>query len=73
MALTLQHHDAPQKESASDPLVRPFETIAISCGVLTLIGTFIVSRVILKGLLIGGPFFALTGSLLYFDLDRGGE
>lgn len=73
MALTLQHHGVPQKDSASDPLVRPFETIAISCGVLTLIGTFFVSSVMLKGLLIGGSFFALIGALLYFGLERGGE
>jgi len=68
MALTLQHHDIPQEDSATGPLVRPFEVVSIGCGVVTLVGTFIVSSVMLKGLLIGGSFLALAGSLLYFGL-----
>lgn len=58
------HDDAPARE----PIMRPFETVAIACGVATLIGTFAVSHVLLKGVLIGGSLLALMGSLLYFGL-----
>jgi hypothetical protein len=51
---------------ASEPLVRPFETVAIGCGIATLIGMFAVSHVLLKGALIGGSLVGLTVALLYF-------
>ena len=73
MAHTLQHHEIPEDDAPSEPLVRPFELVAIGCGVATLVGTFVVSSVVLKGLLIGGSLLALMGSLLYFGLAGGGE
>ncbi|MBT6273673.1 MAG: hypothetical protein HOI95_06020 [Chromatiales bacterium] len=55
-------------EAQEEPLMRPFELVAIACGVLTMIGTFAVSHVLLKGLLIGGSLLVVVGCLLYFCL-----
>ena len=56
------------KGELQEAYLRPFEIVAIACGVLTIIGTFAVSHVMVKGLLIGGSLAVLMGSLLYFGL-----
>ena len=68
MALTLETHELPEEPTSTEPLIRPFEMVAIGCGVATLIGTFGVSSVLLKAMFIGGSLVTLMGSLLYFGL-----
>ena len=68
MEHTITRHEAIHDDQADEPIMRPFETVAIACGIATLIGTFAVSHVLLKGALIGGSLLALMGSLLYFGL-----
>jgi hypothetical protein len=63
---TMNNFDALNDDSAKESLMRPFEAIAIACGVATLVGTFLVSAPLLKGALIGGSLLALIASLLYF-------
>ena len=63
---TMKDFYATTDESAKEPLMRPFEMIAIACGVATLIGTFLVSAPLLKAGFIGGSLLALILSLLYF-------
>ncbi len=60
--------DYTAEQTHSDPLLRPFEVIAIACGVTTLIATFLVSVPLLKGLLISGSLLALIGTLLYYGV-----
>lgn len=67
---TLHQTAMIRDERAPEPLLRPFELVAIGCGVATLVGTFLVSGVLFKGLLIGGSLLTLLGSLLYFGLAR---
>lgn len=68
MEHTLSHEHVTDDETPQEPLMKPFEVIAIACGIATLIGTFAISHVLLKGAIIGGSLVALTGSLLYFGL-----
>ena len=48
------------------PILRRFEVIAIGCGLTTLIGTFLVTSVALKGAIIGVSLVTLVAALLYF-------
>lgn len=68
---TLERHDLAIDDAPQEPIMRPFEIVAIGCGVATLVGTFAVSSVLLKGALIGGSLLALMASLLYFGLIGG--
>lgn len=70
---TLRRRAVELGDGNSEPLLRPFEIAAIACGVATLIGTFVVSQVLLKGLLIGGSLLGLIGSLLYFGVASTGD
>ena len=64
---SLGHNDLIDDDvPVAEPLVRPFETVAIGCGIATLIGMFAVSHVLIKGALIGGSLMGLMIALLYF-------
>ncbi len=51
---------------AKAPLFRPFELVAIGCGITTLIGTFVVSSVFLTGMIIAMSLLTLVGATLYY-------
>ena len=53
-------------ETHDEPLLRPFEIVAIGCGVMTLVATFFVSVPLYKGMLIGGSLLGLIGALLHY-------
>ena len=63
---TMKDFYATTAESVKEPLMRPFEMIAIACGLATLIGTFLVSAQLLKAGFIGGSLLALIFTFLYF-------
>lgn len=64
----LRTPDAP-----GQPLLRPFELVALGCGVVALIGTFLVEPLLLKGLVITGSMLFLVGALVYFGAAEGGR
>jgi hypothetical protein len=51
---------------AKVPLFRPFEVLAIGCGITTLIGIFVVSSVFLTGMIIAMSLLTLVGAMLYY-------
>ncbi len=68
MDQVLNRQELQHAEESGEPIMRPFAIVAIACGIATLVGTFVVSNTIFKGLLIGGSLLVLVGSLLYYGL-----
>ena len=65
---TMNDFNYTADEPVNEPLLRPFEIIAIACGVTTLVATFFISVPLLKGALIGGSLLGLIGALLYYGV-----
>lgn len=52
------------------PILRRFEVIAIGCGLTTLIGSFLVNSVVLKGAIIGASLVTLVALLTQCCLSQ---
>jgi hypothetical protein len=65
---TINDFDYTADQAYNEPLLRPFEIVAMVCGVTTLGATFLVSTPLLKGMLIGGSLLGLIGALLYYGV-----
>ncbi|MEM7406743.1 MAG: hypothetical protein AAF458_15710 [Pseudomonadota bacterium] len=55
------------------PLLRPFELVALGCGAVALAGSFLIEPLLLKGLVMSGAMLSLVGALLYFGAAEGGR